>query len=828
MRHSSRGAAARPTRTVNSADPIDAFFQTPPDDSSVELARVTRTLRGRLFGVEIPPICIGRYEVVRRVGAGAHGEVFDCRDTKLQRRVAIKVAFRAAQPKGDGFREAQAAAAIRHPNVVEVFDVGFVRLPSGSPQQHRPYVAMSYVGGPSLPQWLTETHTVGSRLEVVRAIARGIEAAHAVGVVHGDIKPANVLIDVDGVVRVADFSNAGLDARTTTTRDAVIGTPGYIAPEAYQGQRTPETDQFSLAATAWHVLTAAAPFVGDGVHQLRMAAQQGALVESRVPLPPRVAAALRRAMAVDPAQRWPSVAALCGQLQVATSRRWWPVAGITAAVVVTAVAVVPAPDRPSVTCLDTEAAAVWNEARAEQLTDAAGRISQTVASELAPAMQIHLEAWVQRWAGQRERACAESSTAALTTRACLRDAVLRVDETLAVIIDNRTALLRGLEALSRATDTQACLAAPASAYVASDQAQLVRRLLARATALGDAAQVSDARKVVEQAKSIAADSQEANLLIDADMVALRIEGTSSGEHNDALEAIAWRGLNAERLDIASRAAIELTLALITAKRLDEAERWHARADDWSVWGGANEIAAQHIGVQLALARRDYEGAAALAANARLQAEQDDARPIVAVHLLLAEAVARLELDELAQSQALLDQAQDIVEADFGRFHPLYAHIISERAMVALRRNDHRTARTLFLESLEILHELETEPSINYGRDLQNVGMATMGLGDPLGAIVWFERAAAVFVDKGEASDFDRARTDTALTRAAERAGLPHKALDYGRRATDGLDAMGLGADDPLRHYLNGLLRQICEDPKLQPRPPRCEPILAEP
>jgi len=136
--------------------------------------------------------------------------------------------------------------------------------------------------------------------------------------------------------------------------------------------------------------------------------------------------------------------------------------------------------------------------------------------------------------------------------------------------------------------------------------------------------------------------------------------------------------------------------------------------------------------------------------------------------------------------------------------------------------------TLLIETLELMEEFEAEPSTNYGRALQNVGMATMIQGDPLEAIAWFERASVVFADKGDEAAFDRARTDTALTRAAERAGQFHRALDYGRRASEGLDASGADADDPIRRYLQGLLRQVCENPTFQPPPARCDRILAVP
>jgi serine/threonine protein kinase len=193
------------------------------------------------------PTHIGRYRVEGVLGRGGMGIVFAALDPQLGRRVALKL-LRPDRigPLGDDewrrrlLAEARALAQLSDPNVVQVFDIG---THDGSV-----YVAMELVDGCTLAEWLEERpRTLGEILPVFVAAGRGLAAAHAVGIVHRDFKPGNVLIGRDGRVRVADFglaaacsSATGLATTSTSgnTGGVVMGTVGYMAPEQRRAQPT--------------------------------------------------------------------------------------------------------------------------------------------------------------------------------------------------------------------------------------------------------------------------------------------------------------------------------------------------------------------------------------------------------------------------------------------------------------------------------------------------------------------------------------------------------------------------------------------------------------
>ncbi|MBX6316273.1 MAG: serine/threonine protein kinase, partial [Isosphaeraceae bacterium] len=222
---------------------------------------------GRLLLASTVPRALGRlahYEVLRLEGRGAMGLVFQAFDTQLQRTVALKVLadHLAANPLAHRrfLREARAAAAINHPNVVTIHAVC----------EHRgvPYLVMEYVAGAPLSQRIR----VGAPLppaEVIRLgaqIASGLAAAHALGLVHRDIKPANILIEEGtGRAKITDFGlvEAALDPSESAAPGQTAGTPTYMAPELLNGgPATPRSDLFSLGCVLYAMVAGHSPFQG--------------------------------------------------------------------------------------------------------------------------------------------------------------------------------------------------------------------------------------------------------------------------------------------------------------------------------------------------------------------------------------------------------------------------------------------------------------------------------------------------------------------------------------------------------------------------------------
>jgi serine/threonine-protein kinase len=230
-----------------------------------------------------PPIAVEGYELLATLGRGGMGVVFKARHVKLKRLVALKMIrtgrLAAAEELARFRTEAEAVARLRHPNVVQVHDVG----------EHDgcPYLALEFVPGGSLAQKLAAAPLPPAQAAgLVRALAGAMHAAHQANVVHRDLKPANVLLDADGTPKVTDFGLAkALDADDGQTRTGqVMGTPSYMAPEQAAGAAHaigPATDVWALGAILYECLTGRPPF--------RAASPLDTLdqVRSRDPVPPR-------------------------------------------------------------------------------------------------------------------------------------------------------------------------------------------------------------------------------------------------------------------------------------------------------------------------------------------------------------------------------------------------------------------------------------------------------------------------------------------------------------------------------------------------------------
>jgi len=269
--------------------------------------------------------------------------VFAAFDPMLERTVALKLVTRADAARA-AVREARALAKLRHPNVVAVHDGGL--------HDDVAYLAMDLVPDGDLATWLTTPRSWRAIVASVLAIGRGLVAAHELGIVHGDVKPANVLVDGDRFV-VSDF---GIARALGEVGGAVAGTPAYMAPEQREGLAAdPLSDQYSLCLLAMRALTGestAKPTDADARTRSgdSNTDSQPVVMPHRTPTgsrwrgraPRRVLAVLRRGLSRDPDQRWPSVQALIDALVAASSRRRLPASlaaiGLSVAAVGTAVA----------------------------------------------------------------------------------------------------------------------------------------------------------------------------------------------------------------------------------------------------------------------------------------------------------------------------------------------------------------------------------------------------------------------------------------------------------------------------------------------------------
>jgi serine/threonine protein kinase len=275
---------------------------------------------------------LGAYEVTGLIGHGAMGTVYLARHEALDRTAAVKV----MQSLGDDpvavarfNREGRAIALLRHPNVVTVYDYG--------EHEGTPYMIEEYIPGGSLADRLkAQKPDQPTALRVLRGMAAGLDYAHKRGVVHRDVKPANVLMASEDTPVLADFGLAKVEQQATMTASGVAtGTPAYMAPEQIsdEGEIGPGTDIYALATVAYEMLTGRLPYEADNVMRLLMSKLRDEPVPAtqRDPsLPRRVDSVLLRGLARQPQARWSScgamVEALAGVLEpkpelFATTRR---------------------------------------------------------------------------------------------------------------------------------------------------------------------------------------------------------------------------------------------------------------------------------------------------------------------------------------------------------------------------------------------------------------------------------------------------------------------------------------------------------------------------
>jgi beta-lactam-binding protein with PASTA domain/tRNA A-37 threonylcarbamoyl transferase component Bud32 len=267
---------------------------------------------------EIGTILGGRYRLVELLGQGGMATIFRAHDNQLGRDVAVKLLrpeYGRDPDFGSRFRqEAQNAASLNHPNIVSVFDYG--------QDAAGPFIVMELVEGEDLATIIRRSGALPPRqaARIVAEAARALQAAHTSGIVHRDVKPGNILISRDGRVKVTDFGIARAVAEAQMTLPGTtLGSVHYFSPEQARGeQATAASDVFSLGIVLYELLTGRRPWEGDTAAAVAMARLAGPVPDPttvRVGIPPDLAAIDRRALAMEPVDRWSSAATLATALE---------------------------------------------------------------------------------------------------------------------------------------------------------------------------------------------------------------------------------------------------------------------------------------------------------------------------------------------------------------------------------------------------------------------------------------------------------------------------------------------------------------------------------
>jgi serine/threonine protein kinase/tetratricopeptide (TPR) repeat protein len=370
---------------------------------------------------------IGRYVLLELVGRGGMGMVYSAYDRELDRRVALKLVRADSRVSRDLdqrlVREAQALARVSHPNVVHVYEVGM--------WNEQLFIAMEWVDGATLSSWLRERSR--SRREILAtfmAAGRGLAAVHAVGLVHRDFKPDNVMIGRDERARVTDFGlarPAGLPGPSTdaspdsplyrelTAAGAVVGTPGYMAPEQFRGEATDaRSDLFSFCVAVYEALTGVRPFSGGSRKELLAAIDKGELAPGRImELPRELRRTLARGLSARPEARHASMEALLAELAYdpgVRRRRWLSAGPALTLIIVGALGWHQLDRRHSQVCrgADLKLSGIWDSPERTRIHQVFAASQLSYAEPVWQSVAGALDDYARRWTAMYTQSCEET------------------------------------------------------------------------------------------------------------------------------------------------------------------------------------------------------------------------------------------------------------------------------------------------------------------------------------------------------------------------------------------------------------------------------------
>lgn len=250
------------------------------------------------------PKRVGRYELLTRIGKGGMGVVYQGKDTVLGRAVAVKMLVSDIDVSDEArerfFREARSAGQLTHRNIITIYDFG--------EEQGRAYIVMELLSGDSLAALMTrpQRFPLEQQVDIMSRVCEGLAFAHARGVVHRDVKPANLFVTTDHQVKILDFGVARIASSKLTRSGLIVGTPDYMSPEQVMGKVVDErSDVFSAGAVFYQLLTGRKPFSGPNLPQIL----QNVMSATPLPItsdeaPAELAAIVGKALEKDPARRY--------------------------------------------------------------------------------------------------------------------------------------------------------------------------------------------------------------------------------------------------------------------------------------------------------------------------------------------------------------------------------------------------------------------------------------------------------------------------------------------------------------------------------------------
>lgn len=688
---------------------------------------------------------LGRFRLLHEVGSGSIGRVLAAWDPVLSRRVAVKVlrveATQSERAQKLLLREAQALARLTHPNVVAIHDAGT--------EHGVAWLAMEFVEGTTLNEWLKLAER--SSRDIVRRFREacaGLASAHRVGLLHRDFKLSNLMVGIDGRLRVTDFGLAALarDAvggaapaaialeTSLTDTGALVGTPAYLAPEQWQGQPASNaTDQFSVAVAMFEALTGERPFSGTTVAARLDSIRRGPKWPLSKPVPRAVRVAVTRALKFQAGDRFASVEDF-GRALEAFEKRRSALVSISAGLVVLA-----------------SVGGVWFERTRTRCTDLNQRLAGTWDDKARAALasrgelQAALDAWSTRWVGALEATCDEESRVGAPQRArvtCLEEqrrlvAALVND----VSANSSVSTAQALEAVVGLPPPSVCAPATGAPPVEESVDQSAIRSALALHRLDDAerlvaqleleAQTKQAPRALAVAALLGAElTSQRGRLSDAEQRFRRAIVAAERAHADDVAGEAWVRLtttvgvllrrHAEALSMA-----ELAGAIVEARGrpTDRAELEVTRGELLRLTGRYDEAL-----TQARLAQRVMGEAYGPTHWRVARAIESEGKVLELMH----DSQGALALFERAERQAV---------ASLPPFHPVVLSIRNNRVIALSNLRRHADAEQEARAALVVLREKVPESPLNASLTV-NLGRALRAQGKLDDALAAYEQALA--------------------------------------------------------------------------------------
>ncbi len=672
---------------------------------------------------------VGRYVLLRALGRGGGGQVFEAFDTDLERKVAVKLLY-GGSPTIAARREARAQAKLDHPAVVSIFDVG-------DADAHA-YIAMELMDTRSFSAWASASRPMDV-IAALRRVADGIDAAHAAGLVHGDIKPANILLSTRGEAKLSDF---GVARAADSDVASLAGTRAFMAPELFEGVPAgPASDQYAFCVTAWQLFhgetpsaRAASRVATEHASGVRTDGNQQDTGEAAPPpswtadtVPRVIRDALMRGMAPDPDARWPSMSALAAALAPAPSRSRWIAMAIPAAVVAVAGGLAWSAARPPDPCsaADDRISEVWSSEVRTQVRDALDAPGyETVRTRTVDALDDWSDAWAEDVVASCRATHLERSQSAdlLDLRgACYRERLASFQATTEVLAEtddasrpNAHAVVAGLVDLAPCRDASSLKDGPRLDESTRNRIEAVRAVLQRVSALRLAGRDAQARELFESQRAEIDEIGHPRLSLEG-MLEETVLASARGENTAAAE-LALRTFELS-LTYEDTSVLDDTLIVLTSQLGHD------------VGGGENvQVYASMLRARVArdgLAPGDV--ASALAALALYEVGQghydtaieqfnealeirsrDRTEDMEFTFIVSALAMAHSYAGQLEEAERLNRQVLEVRRRLLGDNHPLIAKALDSLALDLRSRGAFAEALQLSEHAQQILHE--SDPS----------------------------------------------------------------------------------------------------------------------